>query len=69
MRFLTQMPQKMPVAELDVALCGVLMYTLPTLIVVILALRRANRFSKEQLGDHLRDYPWSPAGSVLKGGK
>jgi hypothetical protein len=42
------------------------MYALPILIVVILALRRGNRFTKEQLGDHLRDYPWSPAGNVLK---
>ena len=57
------------IGERFMALCGVLMYTLPTLIVVILALRRVNRFTKEQLGDHLRDYPWSPAGSALKGGK
>ena len=57
------------IGEQFMALCGVLMYTLPILMVVILALRRVNRFTKEQLGDHLRDYPWSPAGSILKGGK
>lgn len=57
------------IGEQFMALCGILMYTLPVLIVVILALRRVNRFTKEQLGDHLRDYPWSPAGSALKGGK
>jgi putative membrane protein len=57
------------IGERFMALCGLLIYTLPLLIVVILAIKRVNRFSKEQLGDHVRDYPWSPAGSVLKGGK
>lgn len=57
------------IGERFMALCGVLMYTLPLVIVVTLALRRANGYTKEQLGEHLRDYPWSPAGRVLKGGK
>jgi uncharacterized membrane protein len=47
------------------ALEGLLMYTLPVLIVVILALRRINHYTKEELGEHVRDYPWSPAGSKL----
>ncbi len=57
------------IGERFMALCGALMYTLPILIVVLQALQRVNRFTKEQLGDHLRDYPWSPAGRVLKQGK
>lgn len=57
------------IGERFMALCGALMYALPLLMVVLLALRRVNRFTKDELGDHLRDYPWSPAGSVLKGGK
>jgi putative membrane protein len=57
------------IGERFMALCGGLMYLLPVLIVVILAVRRSNGFTKEQLGDHLRDYPWSAAGSALKGGK
>ena len=57
------------IGERFMALCGVLMFALPLILVVVLALRRANRFSKDELGDHLRDYPWSPAGSALKGGK
>ena len=57
------------IGERFMALCGVLMYTLPVVIVVILAFRRVNVFTKDQLGEHLRDYPWSPAGRVLKGGK
>jgi len=35
-------------------------------IVVVLALRRVNRYTKEELGEHLRDYPWSPAATVAK---
>jgi uncharacterized membrane protein len=57
------------IGERFMALSAVLMYTLPILMTVVLALRRVNRFTKEQLGEHLRDYPWSPAGSILKGGK
>jgi putative membrane protein len=51
------------------ALEGGLMYTLPVLIVVILALRRVNRYSREELGEHIKDYPWSPAGSSLHNGQ
>jgi putative membrane protein len=57
------------IGEQFMALSALLMYTLPTLMTVVLALRRVNRFTKEQLGEHLRDYPWSPAGRILKGGK
>ena len=57
------------IGERLMALCGTLMYVLPVMIVMLLALQLVNRFTKEQLGDHLRDYPWSPAGSILKGGK
>jgi putative membrane protein len=54
------------IGEHFMALCGVLMYVLPIVIVIVLAVRRANHFTKDQLGEHLRDYPWSPAGSILK---
>jgi len=54
------------IGEKFMALCGALMFALPLVLVVLLALRRVNGYSKEQLGEHLRDYPWSAAGSVLK---
>jgi putative membrane protein len=54
------------IGERFMALCGILMYTLPLLIVVILALQRANRYSKEEFGEHVRDYPWSPAATTPK---
>ena len=50
------------IGEPFMALCGILMYSLPLLIVVMLALRRVNRYSGGELEEHLRDYPWSGAG-------
>jgi len=49
------------IGERVMALSGILMYTLPLLIVTILALRRINRYSRDELAEHLKDYPWSPA--------
>lgn len=46
------------------ALEGGLMYTLPLLMIVVLALWRVNRYTKDEMGEHIRDYPWSPAGSL-----
>jgi putative membrane protein len=57
------------IGEQFMALSAVLIYALPVLMTTVLALGRVNRFTKEQLGEHLRDYPWSPARSVLKGVK
>jgi putative membrane protein len=52
------------IGERFMALSGILMYTLPILMVVILALRRVNRYSEEELREHLEDYPWSPAANA-----
>ncbi|MDR3581320.1 MAG: carotenoid biosynthesis protein [Oryzomonas sp.] len=54
------------IGERFMALCGILMYTLPLLIVVMLALRRVNRYTMEEFGEHVRDYPWSPAATTPK---
>lgn len=56
------------IGERFMALCAALMFTLPILMVLVLALKRANRYSKDELGGHLRDYPWSPAGSSSQKG-
>jgi len=56
------------IGEYFMALTGILIYTLPILMTVMLALRRVNCYSKDELGEHLRDYPWSPAGSTLHKG-
>lgn len=57
------------IGENFMALCATLMFTLPVLMVVVLAVRRTNRYSKDELGGHLRDYPWSAAGTVLQKGQ
>lgn len=49
------------IGETFMALTGILMYTLPLVMVVILALKRVNRYTRDEFGDHVRDYPWSPA--------
>ena len=40
-----------------------------SLLVVMLALRRVNRYSKDEFGEHIRDYPWSPAGNTSHNGQ
>jgi uncharacterized membrane protein len=39
---------------------GIFIFTLPLAIVTVLVIRRTNRYSKEDLAEHLRDFPWSP---------
>jgi len=55
------------IGENLMALTGILMFTLPVVIVTVLIIRRANRYSREELADHLRDYPYSPVAGK-KGG-
>jgi putative membrane protein len=57
------------IGESFMALEGILMYTLPILLTVMLALRRVNRYSKDEFGEHIRDYPWSPAGTRSQNGQ
>jgi uncharacterized membrane protein len=48
------------IGEKLMALTGIFIFTLPIVIVMILLVRRANRYSREELAEHLRDYPYSP---------
>ena len=43
-----------------IALTGILIFTLPIVMSVVLALGRINRYRQEELQEHLKDYPWSP---------
>lgn len=54
------------IGERFMALSGILIYALPILMVVILALRRVNRYSGAELGEHLKDYPWSASENCAK---
>ncbi|NMC73482.1 MAG: carotenoid biosynthesis protein [Geobacteraceae bacterium] len=55
------------IGENLMALTGILMFTLPVVIVTVLVVRRTNRYSREELAEHLRDYPYSPVAGK-KGG-
>lgn len=57
------------IGENFMALCGLFIFTLPVLMVVILALRRVNHYSKDELGEHARDYPWSAAVTAKRSDK
>ena len=50
------------IGERQLAVTGIFTYVLPLAIVVTLAIRRTNRYSKEELAEHLRDFPYSSAG-------
>jgi uncharacterized membrane protein len=39
---------------------GIFIVTLPLAIVTVLVISRTNRYSKEDMAEHLRDFPWSP---------
>ena len=49
------------IGERLMALTGIFMFTLPVAIVSVLLIRRANRYTREELAEHLQDYPNSPA--------
>lgn len=52
------------IGEYLMALTGIFIFTLPVVIVSVLLVRRTNRYTREELAEHLRDYPFSPAGMV-----
>jgi uncharacterized membrane protein len=49
--------------EMAIATTGLFIITLPLVIVMIQAVRRINRYNRDELADHLRDFPWSHAGA------
>jgi len=50
------------IGENLLAATGIFIFTLPIAIVTVLIIRRANRYTRDELAEHLRDFPWSPAG-------
>lgn len=48
------------IGENLIALTGIFIFTLPILMVTVLAIARVNRYREEELQEHLKDYPWSP---------
>jgi uncharacterized membrane protein len=54
------------IGERLMATTGTFIFTLPVAIVTVLVLRRANRYTRDELADHISDYPWSPAAGKIK---
>lgn len=50
------------IGERLMVVSGIFLFTLPIAIITVLIIRRTNRASKDELAEHLRDYPWSTAG-------
>ncbi|WP_298435551.1 carotenoid biosynthesis protein [Geobacter sp.] len=49
------------IGERLMALTGFFIFVLPLAIAAVTIIRRTNRYRKEELADHLRDFPWSAA--------
>jgi putative membrane protein len=49
------------IGEQLMAVTGIFIFTLPIVMTVVLAIRRTNRYSKEELAEHLKDFPWLAA--------
>jgi putative membrane protein len=52
------------IKETTIAITGIFIVVLPLTMALILAVRRKNRYSREELADHLRDFPWSKAATT-----
>ena len=48
--------------EITIALAGLFSVLLPAIIIFILAVKRVNRHTRDELAEHLTDFPWSTAG-------
>jgi uncharacterized membrane protein len=54
------------IGEKLMATTGIFIFTLPVAIVAVLVLRRANRYTRDEMAEHIRDYPWSSAAGKIK---
>lgn len=54
------------IGERLMAVTGIFTYILPVSIVAVSIFRRANRYTREELAEHLRDFPWSAARDDVK---
>ncbi len=55
------------IGENLIALTDILIFTLPIIMVIVLAVLRINRYREEELQAHVKDYPWSPLTMSEKG--
>lgn len=57
------------IGENLMALTGLFIFTLPIIMALVLLVNRVNRYQKDELAEHLREYPWSTAGAGTYGGR
>lgn len=50
--------------EMTIALTGLFVVLLPIAMTTIITVRKINRYSREELAGHLKDFPWSAAGTI-----
>jgi uncharacterized membrane protein len=55
------------IGEHLMGLTGVFIFTLPIVMALVLLAKKVDRYHKDELADHLRDYPWSKAAAVGAG--
>jgi putative membrane protein len=51
--------------EMTIVITGFFISLLPLVIVLLMMSRRLDRYNRNELAEHLRDFPWSPAGKQL----
>lgn len=51
------------IGEKRMAITGIFTYVLPLSLIVMGIVRRINRYGRNDLAEHLEEFPWSPAGS------
>jgi len=49
------------IGEKLIATSAIFSFSIPATILTSLVIRRINRYTSDELHEHLRDYPWSPA--------
>jgi putative membrane protein len=50
------------IGEHLMAMTGAFIFTLPVVMAAVLLVNKINRYHKDELGAHLSEFPWSPAG-------
>ena len=56
------------IGEHLMALTGLFIYTLPVVMAAVLFCNRINRYHKDELADHLVEFPWSAAAASARAG-
>jgi putative membrane protein len=56
------------IGEKLMGLTGVFIFTLPVTMALVLLANKVNRYLKDDLAQHLKEFPWSPAAESSSSG-